>query len=266
VSSKFRFSMRDLDDAQPLARIDEIATLERCWGWDASGNHPYKGVNWRQAWANLVLLGRRFLAATGDDGAGGAEWHHLVMAVGNFKRQTPIEAGVALAPEPTPQRRSFCIPGTDHLIAATQADDPLHRSEPDVWRALSDVRGVEVATATALLAALWPTDHFVCDKRVRRTTVALSCGAAWRSDSALAHSGIPRTQDWELYSWLWACLVESLTDEAELVTLEQGLFILDGRTMRKIPDSAKWEWTWSEYVDTAHAVLDAAGATAPAIG
>lgn len=263
MSSKFRFSMSDLEDAQPLARVDEIAALERCWGWDASGNHLYKGVNWRQAWANLLALGRRFLAATGDDGAGGAEWHHLVMAVGNFKRQTPIEAGVALAPEPTSQRRWFRIPGTDHLIAATQKDDPVHRSEPDVWRALSGVRGIEVATATALLAALWPTDHFVCDRRVRRATIALSCGAPWGNDHTLAHSGLPRTRDWALYSWLRFYLVESVTDEAELVTLERGLFILDGCTMRKVPDSAKREWAWSEYADTAHAVLDAA---APAGG
>jgi hypothetical protein len=263
MAYKFRFSMSDLDVAQPLARIDEIAALERWWGWDTAGNHPYKGVDWHQAWANLTVVGRRFLAATGDDGA---EWHHLVMAVGNFKRQTPIEAGVALRPEAAPRRRRFCIPGTDHLIAATQKDDPNLRPEPDVWRALSGVRGVEVATATALLAALWPADHFVCDRRVRRATVALSCGAQWRTDATLAHAGMPRTKGWELYSWLRRYLVESVTDEAALVTLERGLFILDARTMRQIPDSAKGQWAWSEYADTADVVLGEADASARAGG
>lgn len=104
-----------------------------------------------------------------------ARWHHLVMAVGNFKRPS----GRRLRPEaitpvsnlqfaPRPDR--FEVPGTGQTVFAEP--EP---TEEAPWSGIM-LRGAGPPTWTALLAALWPERHHVLDWRVLAAASALSLG------------------------------------------------------------------------------------------
>lgn len=94
-------------------------------------------------------------------------WHHLVMAAGNFKRQTPIFTfgigGSAAADRPASHRRLTFEEGTGTTLEC-------ETREP--WATLRGA-GIDIATATTLLAALWPHRHAIMDDRTRRCSVAL---------------------------------------------------------------------------------------------
>lgn len=257
MPKKARFSVNDLKPSAPLAKVVAIQSLEKDWGLDANGDN-YKDIDWRKEWQNLQALGSRFLAATGDDGDGAVEWHHLLVGVGNFKRQSPISVGVAIQTVPASSREWFKIPAHDQSVATITQADPDQRPEPDLWRALTGLAGLGVPTATTVLAALWPREHFIFDRRVRNAIIGLVCGPRWASDPVLDGESIPRKEDWELYSWARDCLYQSVNSADELLALERGLYVLDRYTMDRITVSTGPDgWTWSEYADHAQKVLAA---------
>jgi hypothetical protein len=110
-------------------------------------------------WEDVMSLSRRCWEDC-SSGDAALRWHHLVLAVGNFKRQAgrmspPRISG--LSESPGVSRETFRIPSG--LV--------LHRDEEDSWRELeAGFHGVGLATATTLLAALWPEHHFIFDRRV----------------------------------------------------------------------------------------------------
>lgn len=123
-------------------------------------------------WADIDVLADRFWAATGQPTEEVTAWHHLVLAVGNFKRQAGrirIRLPERTAPAATTVERaeSFDVPGTTPTLR-------LACEEPGSWvRLAENVTGFAVPTTTTLLTALWPERHFVADWRVRAAANAL---------------------------------------------------------------------------------------------
>jgi hypothetical protein len=125
-------------------------------------------------WEDVMWLSRQcWREGSADHSA--LRWHHFVLAVGNFKRQ----AG-RISPSPI-----SVLPDSDEVPRdefLTPSGLALGRDREESWQQLSDIPGVALATATTLLAALWPEDHFIFDWRVQ---VA--------ADGIRIHAGMPPT-------------------------------------------------------------------------
>lgn len=137
-----------------LPGLDGHAIESLATSWDDGG-----------LWADIRWLAERFLTA-GDSDAFLA-WHHLVLAVGNFKRQrgrrlrpgsvVDLMAAVEIRPQ---HRKSFVVPGSAQALRA-------HVDKLSTWQQLdNELKGAATATTTTLLAAIWPERHFVYDWRV----------------------------------------------------------------------------------------------------
>ncbi|HZT66507.1 MAG TPA: hypothetical protein VFA11_12025 [Acidimicrobiales bacterium] len=128
------------------------------------------GARWADGglWSDIEALAARAWAAP-DGPERYLAWHHLLMAVGNFKRQpgrrvypAPLPAVLHVRP---PRSPSFAVPGTGHVVA-----------EEDEASWTLRIHGLGVPTLTPLLAALWPGSHHVLDWRVFAGVVALTLG------------------------------------------------------------------------------------------
>lgn len=122
-------------------------------------------------WDDAVWLGQHFWAA--DDPVDRVvRWHHLVLAVGNFKRPRARW----LRPD-----RLGGLPAHQATIAGffeTPAGLRVDRDDPASWEPLrASLVGADVSTTASLLAALWPSHHFVCDWRVRVAASGLRLAA-----------------------------------------------------------------------------------------
>ncbi len=140
------------DDLQIASEVVDAWTLR--WDWDDISK-------------DMLWLGRHFwvtLVHSPDEAP--IVWHHLVLAVGNFKRQTPIR-GIRIGGsdiKATPQP-SFTAPGLDLTVS---------KEDSESWKSLEDaVRGIGVPTTSTLLSALWPDFHVVIDRFAFRSAVAL---------------------------------------------------------------------------------------------
>lgn len=123
------------------------------------------GSDGEALWADTTSLASRFWAMSEDQDRQVA-WHHLVMSVGNFKRQTPIHIGECMATVPEVSAappEEVVVPGGSRLA----------RDEAKSWRVLTAVRGLGVATATTLLSALWPGTHVIIDRFAWAAAVGL---------------------------------------------------------------------------------------------
>lgn len=133
--------------ARPLLSRDQILRLGSTW--DDGGT-----------WNDVRWLADQFWLS--DDHTRRRCWHHLLLAVGNFKRQ----AGrlhldpLAVAGTEQPQRGDVL-----HVPALASAE--LRKDDVDSWIAFgTNQKGAGVATTTTVLAALWPDDHAIYDRRV----------------------------------------------------------------------------------------------------
>jgi hypothetical protein len=166
-------------------------------------------------------------------------WHHLVVAVGNFKRQS----GRRLRPcriNDLPQAKAtraerFVLPSG--LV--------IHREREETWRQLeAALPGAALATTTTLLAALWPDDHFIFDWRVEAAANALriNAGLSPTKWAEVEMEGGKRTSsgfnDYAVVrSWL------KTIDDCPLRTAERALYRLS-QTVKTVrgrswPDYAK---------------------------
>ncbi|MFV8165788.1 hypothetical protein ACNQVK_27430 [Mycobacterium sp. 134] len=130
-------------------------------------------TDWRDdgLWDDAEWLGRQFWAAsTPDDRA--LRWHHLVLAVGNFKRpRTRWLSPCRLQGIPGQQPRTA---GSLETPTGVQVD----RDDPASWESLrTSLVGADVSTTASLLAALWPSHHLVFDWRVRAAASGLRLAA-----------------------------------------------------------------------------------------
>jgi hypothetical protein len=152
-------------------------------------------------------------------------WHHLLLAVGNFKSQMPLFAAQlppALAGE-HPDRGEILevqVPG-GRLT--------LRLRDPATWRELSErMRGLAVPRTTAVLSALWPGHHLIADWRALSAAAAL---AGVRNGWAHAPVEPQRTDqlpvNWETYSWYRQTALECANREgAQLIQVERALYTL----------------------------------------
>ena len=218
----------------PLPGFDGVAIEQLARGWRDGG-----------LWADIDWLASRFWSAHGT--ARSVAWHHLVMSVGNFKRQPGRRLRPSLERPPTAatteRPQSFVPPGTDTRIAV---DDPV------TWRALcSALPGAAVATTTTLLAALWPDEHFVFDWRVHSAATALRVAAHLDAGGVDPASSSAKPLTFDDYERVRAWLVETASIEGlPLAALERALYLLSQKT----PLSATAR-TWSEYADAVLGVL-----------
>ena len=171
-------------------------------------------------WGDIEYLADRFLAAS--DGEVDLRWHHLVLAVGNFKRQ----GGRRLIPthlQPDTTTRNQARP-----IIAVPGHGQVSCDDPESWGQLGrTLRGAGVATTTTLLASLWPDEHVVFDWRVRAVSSALRIAEGLEpSPSVVAADRTGRriaSVSWDDYvtvrSWI-------LTVDAPAVDVERALYEL----------------------------------------
>lgn len=224
--------------ASPLPGLDAAAIRQLAGSWSDEG-----------FWEDIEWLSERFWLTSGDEHV--AAWHHLVLAVGNFKRQPgrrlrPARLAHLSGPLRLEQRpSSFDVPGTEPpaTVAAEDAGG---------WHRLSkELPGAAEATTTTLLAALWPNSHLVFDWRVRAAANALRIRAELPPTSGVnanATDTPPLTfDDYELVRE-WALGVADSTGE-RLSSVERALY----RLSQLIP--AADARTWFGYAKQAAAAL-----------
>lgn len=139
-----------------------ISTLHRIGGtWSDGG-----------LWDDVIFLANRFWDANTND-VRLICWHHLVLAVGNFKRQPgrrlrPVPLNIQNKQADVLRAAEIQVPGLD--------SQSLNAEDLESWRALRhNLPGAGVPTITTVLAALWPDQHVILDRRVfppRATTSA----------------------------------------------------------------------------------------------
>jgi hypothetical protein len=154
-------------------------------------------------------------------------WHHLVMAVGNFKRQSnrrlrpcSIES-VTVGSRSSSRSDSFAAPGLA---------EPLFRDELESWKRLEkSLKGSGTATTTTLLAALWPDSHHVLDWRVLAAVAGLGAFLGGDADLGLVpgDSEYELTPDLDMYAEVRTMLAASSRDAGlTLATTERALYRL----------------------------------------
>lgn len=148
------------DDSNPLPGLTASRAGKLAAGWED-----------RALWDDVAWLGERFWTSI-DPVDRAVRWHHVVVAVGNFKR-------------PRARWLRPCglsgIPG-DAVEAAGFFETPaglrVDRDDRASWEALrASLGGADVSTTTYLLAALWPRHHFMFNWRVRDAASALRMAA-----------------------------------------------------------------------------------------
>ena len=130
-------------------------------------------TEWRDEglWDDAEWLGQQFWAAS-TPGERALRWHHLVLAVGNFKRPrsrwlSPCRLQGIPGRQPRP---------ADSLETPTGAR--VDRDDRASWESLRvSLAGADVSTTASLLAALWPGHHLVFDWRVRAAASGLRLAA-----------------------------------------------------------------------------------------
>lgn len=146
-----------------MAEWEAIAALSATW--DDGGR-----------WDDIQVLGD---LAWQEPAPRRREWHHLVMAVGNFKRQrgrrlrpaSPLPGSVRADGRPDVRGDAFEYLRRDGEL------DVVTREDLDSWERLEqNLPGAAVATTTTLLASLWPDHHLVLDWRVLAALIGLSPG------------------------------------------------------------------------------------------
>ena len=179
-----------------------------------------------------------FSLRTGTASEQAKRWHHLLMAVGNFKRQGGsihvererlINAPAAALP-PAPFVPPGSQPGT---VPLAPTSDPGHA----YFRTIKGLR--RAPTASVVLAALWPDDNLIVDRRDLNAAIGLLlprvCGnstvdglRAWTRDRR--RFGIT-TSD---YGWLRMVAVATRGQPGfggvSMLNLERALIMLDKRT------------------------------------
>lgn len=225
-----RFEISHLDD--PVRLPLEAASIDKLSGEWGHGS-------WRAAWSDIEFLADRFLRVERE---GSAErdlaWHHLLMAVGNFKRSAgtifPFGAQRRLGDlERLDTSREFAIPALDTTVTC---DDER------TWPALTKIAGLAVPTATTLLSALWPMDHAIIDRRDIGAAISLAAGDRLRANG-LDDARRPDI-GWPLYRWFRKTVTLTASGTGRTpVAVERSLYVLDQSVRRKLSKG----WAWSDY-------------------
>ncbi len=207
-----------MSDALPGLTVERIDALASRW-FDTG------------LWADIGHLADLFVTADRHDAD--QRWHHLVLAVGNFKRQ----GGHRLVPHQL-------HPPASPLIARPDAIDvpgvgQVQRDDPESWRRLGrQLPGAGIATTTTLLASIWSDDHFVFDWRVRAASNALRIAAGLDPTpsvaDALRSGNRVASLSWDDYDsirpWILATNAAATQVERALYELSRSVEPAPGRT------------------------------------
>lgn len=211
-----------------LPGLDHRAIDTLSAAWDPRGDG-------HELWSDI----RRLVCRFGSAPAGlerTLAWHHLVMAVGNFKRQ----GGYRLRPASLdPLDSPGNIPGV-FAVPGTSLD--LEVENPQSWLTLNkQLPGAAAATVTTLLAALWPARHFIYDVRVHRAANALRLGTLTTTDDVVAQGTGRAKPTLGRYALLRTWLIDAADCLGrDLVSVERALYEADQRVGRPSPTGRTW--------------------------
>jgi len=224
------------DDPDPLPGFTASRVKKLAAEWDDGG-----------LWEDVAWLAEQFWAAT-DPADRAVRWHHVVLAVGNFRR---------------PQARWLrpCrlkgLSGQQPRVATsfeTPAGLRVARDDGASWEGLrSSLTGADVSTTTMLLAALWPSHHFVFDWRVRAAASGLRLAANLEPCPGVKPAiagGESSPLDFEDYTAVRAWL-EAIG--SPLVVSQCALFRLSHKA------GSEPSRPWSEYSQVLVAILESVG-------
>ena len=113
---------------------------------------------------------------------------------------------------------------------------------PETWKRLRTVRGIETATATAILAALWPQQHLIFDTWVFNVANAMradgdSAFLASRANSPYGEISI------DVYGEARPMFLDlAQNHHVRLVDIERAAFVI-ARALGNDPDR-----TWRDYI------------------
>jgi hypothetical protein len=152
-------------------------------------------VDYGALWEDVQLIAERVHASKDEDRAWA--WHHLLLAVANFKTQATLFPPALPAPAAPIHRKK--------ALKVMLASGPLklRAEDPSTWRALSsEMKGLREPRATTVLSALWPDHHVIMDWKALSAAVALA-GARLGWDKSLADpvETNPAQRSWESYDW-----------------------------------------------------------------
>jgi hypothetical protein len=198
------------------------------------------GESWSDGglWDDILWLALQAWAASGEEQRR-VRWHHLVMAVGNFKRQ----GGRRLRPA------RICPAGNlsfdvrlDRFQVPGRAS--ISRDNEASWQRLeSSLSGAATATTTTMLAALWPESHHILDWRVLAAVAGLGVVDGGDSDLGLVTSSGQNQLEPTLERYAGVrTLLNRLAAEASLPvrTLERALYRMTQNVQGK-------GMTWAQY-------------------
>lgn len=205
------------------------------------------GDSWSDGglWDDIAWLALRTWEAP-DDEERRLRWHHLVMAVGNFKRQggrrlRPVQLASVLAFGSASRRDQIHIPGGPMVACEDLAS----------WKELErSLHGAAAATTTALLAALWPTRHYVLDWRVLAVVAGLDAvdGSNLGLVEPESRRSIMPTLD--IYCKVRRLLIRLAVDaDLPVSTVERALYVISRGVRGK-------GMTWTEYGSALRSVHD----------
>lgn len=151
-------------------------------------------------------------------------WHHLVMTVGNFKRQS----GRRLRPSPVlpVTRRSFAARAEEF-----RGPDGLRIGAEDrsSWQDLENgLKGAGTATTTTILAALWPDRHHILDWRVLAAVTGLDIATGNNALALVRPDSREKLQpDLDRYSRIRPLLIQQASEaRLPLSTVERALYLI----------------------------------------
>lgn len=174
--------------------------------------------------------------------------HSFLLAVGNFKRHTPI----------------FVAPATNAPDESWEAEPEvfvwkvgtLCRDVADSWLSLDAVQGIGVPTASTVLSALWPTSHAIFDALTVQAATALR-GASGHWDGPISpteatsesppHFERKKWISWDCYRWYRddCILTCAESNGVSPQTIERALFQVI--RWQFINDPAPPNETWDAY-------------------
>ena len=227
------------------------------------GDDPRPGFS--TVWRNILWVAGQFWQAQAarDDARRLETWHHLVMAIGNFKRQGGTQICLLEAvPKDHVWPAQDSIPPTCKVQTLTGQIE-LDRDDPDSWKQLTTdkkaIQGLQVATATTLLSALWPGRHVIIDIRDLNATIALNMDEVVSRGWLTPGSTESLWVTWDRYDWVRTKLRGKAAElraggaDVEPVQVERALYTLDQKVLRPRKDEPKM--TWQEYADALGEVL-----------
>lgn len=233
--------------------LQEVTSRMLVLGVPLEKIYSYADVWWDGGlWDDILWLAHRAWTAPEDDERR-TRWHHLVMAVGNFKRQNgrrlrPARIGTVPAPTFTRPDR-FCVPDGPEVL----------RDDAGSWMRLQQsLGGAATATTTTILAALWPDSHHILDWRVLAAVTGLGILAGGDENLGLAdadsRSQLQPTLD--QYARVRELLL-TLGNKAGVPvgTLERALYLMSRAVQGK-------GMTWAEYGIALAAAVPAPGSSA----